>query len=30
MRNLALIAAIWILSDLGYYFVLPALSFQPN
>lgn len=30
MRNLALIVAIWILSDLGYYFRLPALSFEPN
>lgn len=30
MRNLGLIAAIWILSDLGYYIALPALSFEPN
>jgi hypothetical protein len=30
MRNLALIAALWILSDLGYYVVLPALSYEPN
>lgn len=30
MRNLGLIAAIWILSDIGYYFGLPALSFEPN
>ncbi len=30
LRNLGLIAAIWILSDLGYYFALPALSFEPN
>lgn len=30
MRDLGLIAGIWIVSDLGYYFVLPALSFEPN
>jgi len=30
IRNLVLIAAIWILSDMGYYFALPALSYQPN
>jgi len=30
MRDLGLIAGIWILSDLGYYFVLPALSFEAN
>lgn len=28
--NLGLIAAIWILSDLGIYSALPALSFEPN
>ncbi|MFN4128992.1 MAG: hypothetical protein ACK4GC_04145, partial [Paracoccaceae bacterium] len=28
--NLSLIAGIWILSDLGYYFLLPALSYETN
>lgn len=30
MRDLTLIAMIWILSDLGYYFGLPALNFEPG
>ena len=29
-QTLAQIAAIWIVSDLGYYFLLPALGVQPN
>lgn len=28
--NIALIAAIWILSDLGFYYLLPALKFVPD
>lgn len=30
LGNLGLIAGMWILSDLGYYYLLPALSFEPN
>ena len=30
LRTLAQIAAIWIVSDIGYYFLLPALGIQPN
>lgn len=30
MRDIALIAALWILSDLGYYFLLPALSYESD
>lgn len=30
IRTLALIAAIWGLSDIGYYFALPALGVQPG
>jgi hypothetical protein len=30
MGNLGLIAGIWVLSDLGYYYGLPALSYETN
>ena len=30
LRDLGLIAGIWIVSDVGYYFVLPALRFEAN
>ncbi len=30
ISTLAQIAAIWIVSDLGYYFLLPVLGLQPN